>query len=95
MDKGIIVGVEHETSFRRSLDFAIFRLATNVRACLHTLEAIEADMTFSDPPIHTTRPSIPSFPVTDKRSRCLRISLSTSCLFCPFTRNFAACRAGR
>jgi hypothetical protein len=31
MDKGIIVGVEHETSYRRSLDFAIFRLITNVR----------------------------------------------------------------
>lgn len=30
MDKGIVVGVEHETSYRRSLDFAIFRLITNV-----------------------------------------------------------------
>lgn len=30
MEKGIIVGVEHEISYRRSLDFAIFRLITTV-----------------------------------------------------------------
>jgi hypothetical protein len=30
MDKGIIVGVSHETSVRRSLDFSIFRITTNV-----------------------------------------------------------------
>jgi hypothetical protein len=30
MDKGIIVGVSHEISLRRSLDFSLFRIATNV-----------------------------------------------------------------
>lgn len=30
MDKGIIVGVDQETSLRRSLDFAIFRIITTV-----------------------------------------------------------------
>jgi hypothetical protein len=30
MDKGIIVGIDHETSLRKSLDFAIFRIITNV-----------------------------------------------------------------
>jgi hypothetical protein len=32
MDKGIIVGVDQETSLRRSLDFAIFRIITTVRS---------------------------------------------------------------
>ena len=31
MDKGIIVGVDQETSLRRSLDFALFRIITTVR----------------------------------------------------------------
>lgn len=30
MDKGIIVGVDQETSLRRNLDFAIFRIITTV-----------------------------------------------------------------
>ena len=30
MDKGMIVGVEQETSFRRNLDFTMFRLVTSV-----------------------------------------------------------------
>lgn len=34
MDKGIIVGVDQETSLRRSLDFAIFRIITTVRCPL-------------------------------------------------------------
>jgi hypothetical protein len=34
MDKGIIVGVDQETSLRRSLDFAIFRIITTVRSLL-------------------------------------------------------------
>ena len=31
MDKGIIVGIDQETSLRRSLNFAIFRIITSVR----------------------------------------------------------------
>lgn len=30
MDKGIIIGVDEETSLRRSLDFALFRIITTV-----------------------------------------------------------------
>lgn len=33
MDKGIIVGIDLETSLRRTLDFALFRISTNV--CHH------------------------------------------------------------
>ncbi|KAM0751704.1 RIC1-domain-containing protein, partial [Meredithblackwellia eburnea MCA 4105] len=35
MDKGIIVGVDQETSLRRSLDFAIFRIITTTHLFLH------------------------------------------------------------
>ncbi|KAK4051297.1 WD40 repeat protein [Microbotryomycetes sp. JL221] len=35
MDKGIIVGVDQETSLRRNLDFAIFRIITNTNLFLH------------------------------------------------------------
>lgn len=35
MDKGIIVGIDHETSLRRSLDFAIFRIITSVSSVLY------------------------------------------------------------
>ena len=31
MDKGVVVGVDPETSSRKSLDFVLFRLITNVR----------------------------------------------------------------
>mgnify|MGYP001581328718 CR=1 FL=1 len=34
MDKGIIVGVDQETSLRKSLDFTIFRIITTVRSSL-------------------------------------------------------------
>lgn len=37
MDKGIIVGVDQETSLRRSLDFALFRIITTVRPLLAPL----------------------------------------------------------
>lgn len=37
MDKGIIVGVDQETSLRRSLDFAIFRIITTVRSSVCAL----------------------------------------------------------
>ncbi|GAA5952681.1 hypothetical protein JCM21900_000402 [Sporobolomyces salmonicolor] len=35
MDKGIVVGVDQETSLRRSLDFAIFRIITTTHLFLH------------------------------------------------------------
>jgi len=35
MDKGIIVGVDQETSLRRTLDFAIFRIITTTHLFLH------------------------------------------------------------
>ncbi|KAG0145186.1 hypothetical protein CROQUDRAFT_658980 [Cronartium quercuum f. sp. fusiforme G11] len=35
MDKGIIIGVEHETSIRKSFDFAMFRIATNTHLFIH------------------------------------------------------------
>jgi hypothetical protein len=35
MDKGVIVGVDHETSLRRTLDFAIFRMITQTHLFLH------------------------------------------------------------
>ncbi|GAA6048193.1 hypothetical protein JCM3770_003704 [Rhodotorula araucariae] len=35
MEKGIIVGVDQETSLRRSLDFAIFRIITTTHLFLH------------------------------------------------------------
>lgn len=38
MEKGIVVGVSQETSLRRSLDFAMFRMITTVsRSCNHRL----------------------------------------------------------
>lgn len=35
MDKGVIIGVDHETSLRRTLDFAIFRMITQTHLFLH------------------------------------------------------------
>ncbi|KAL8291705.1 hypothetical protein RQP46_001963 [Phenoliferia psychrophenolica] len=35
MDKGIIIGVDQETSLRRSLDFAIFRIITTTHLFIH------------------------------------------------------------
>ncbi|KAH9821094.1 RIC1-domain-containing protein [Melampsora americana] len=35
MDKGIIIGVEHETSIRKSFDFAMFRITTNTHLFIH------------------------------------------------------------
>ncbi|KAM0787921.1 hypothetical protein ACM66B_006127 [Microbotryomycetes sp. NB124-2] len=37
MDKGIIVGVDQETSLRRNLDFAIFRIITTTNLFLHQI----------------------------------------------------------
>lgn len=34
MDKGVVIGVEHETATRSSLDFAMFRIQTSVRPLL-------------------------------------------------------------
>lgn len=44
MDKGIIVGVDQETSLRRSLDFAVFRIITTVRslACPRSLASTDS-----------------------------------------------------
>lgn len=33
MDKGIIIGVEHETVTRAALPFVLFRHVTSVRVC--------------------------------------------------------------
>ncbi|BGP45572.1 WD40 repeat protein [Rhodotorula kratochvilovae] len=43
MDKGIIVGVDQETSLRRSLDFAIFRIITTTHLFLHHILRFHLD----------------------------------------------------
>ncbi|BGO89111.1 hypothetical protein NBRC10512_003856 [Rhodotorula toruloides] len=43
MDKGIIVGVDQETSLRRSLDFAIFRIITTTHLFIHHILRFHLD----------------------------------------------------
>ncbi|GAA6008268.1 RIC1 family protein [Rhodotorula paludigena] len=43
MDKGIIVGVDQETSLRRTLDFAIFRIITTTHLFLHHILRFHLD----------------------------------------------------
>lgn len=52
MDKGIIIGVDQETSLRRSLDFAIFRIITTVRGLVSLSHRALAELTTSRPQTH-------------------------------------------
>lgn len=57
MDKGIIIGVEHEVAARPTLPFVLFRHSTSVRRVLNHLLHLKSEPTTLVTIIPTTRPS--------------------------------------
>lgn len=66
MDKGIIIGVEHESAVRLSLPFVMFRIVTSVRQPLS--EPIYTVFMFDiDSPVHPSCVKIPSWSISGPR----------------------------
>ena len=98
MDKGIIVGVDQETSLRRSLDFALFRIITTVRPLVtplsRSLEAATDPVrdvdARTDAPLLAPRPAGPPRPLAVARGRPLRLALPAARLLPARTRDAPA-----